>query len=127
MDDNPDFSKIKIDTADTKELVSKKAEPFTEIRQKYPNAYERWTKEDDELLVNMFRQGESIAELANHFQRKKGAIRSRLKKRISEEGIRRMPQENSEYNAPVRDEDQIFGLYGSGGSEKRKNRAFTIK
>ena len=68
MDDKPDFSKIKIDTADTKEVVSKNAEPFTEIRQKYPNAYERWTKEDDELLVNMFRQGESIAERANHFQ-----------------------------------------------------------
>jgi|GEM_PF-290556 len=108
MDDKPDLPKIKIDTADTKEVVSKKAEPFTEIRQKYPNAYERWTKEDDELLVNMFRQGESIAELANHFQRKKGAIRSRLKKLIGEDGIRRMPQESLEYSAPPVDEDQIF-------------------
>ncbi|MGB2841147.1 MAG: HRDC domain-containing protein [Halobacteriota archaeon] len=108
MDDKPDFPKIKTDTADTKKVVSKKAEPFAEIRQKYPKAYGRWTKEDDELLVNMFHQGESIAELANHFQRKKGAIRSRLKKLVGEEGARETPRESSEYNAPARDEDQIF-------------------
>ena len=84
MDDKPAL--IKTDAADTKKVVNKKAEPFAEIRQKYPKAYERWTKKDDELLVNMFRQGESIAELANHFQRKKGAIRSRLKKLVGEWG-----------------------------------------
>jgi hypoxanthine phosphoribosyltransferase len=100
MDDKPDFPKIKTDTADTKKVVSEKAEPFSEIRQKCPKAYERWTKEDDELLVNMFRQGKSIAELANHFQRKKGAIRSRLKKLVGEEGTaRETPRESSEYNA----------------------------
>lgn len=108
MDDKPDFPKIKTDTADTKKVVSKKAEPFAEIRQKYPNAYESWTKEDDESLVNMFQQGKSIAELANHFQRKKGAIRSRLKKLVGEEGARETPREKSEYNASARDEDQIF-------------------
>lgn len=108
MDDKPDFPKIKTDTADTKKVVSKKAEPFAEIRQKYPKAYEKWTKEDNGLLVNMFHQGESIAELANHFQRKKGAIRSRLKKLVGEEGARETPRESSEYNAPARDEDQIF-------------------
>jgi len=106
MDDKPDL--IKKDTVNTKKVVSKNAEPFAEIRQKYPKAYERWTKEDDELLVNMFRQGKSIAELANHFQRKKGAIRSRLKKLIGEERARETPRENLEYNAPARDEDQIF-------------------
>ncbi|MEA2074654.1 MAG: RecQ family ATP-dependent DNA helicase [Euryarchaeota archaeon] len=108
MDDKADLPEIETDTADTKEVVSKKAEPFTEIRQKYPNAYERWTKEDDELLVNMFHQGESIAELANHFQRKKGAIRSRLKKLVGEEGARETPREKLEYNTPARDEAQLF-------------------
>ena len=108
MDDKPDLPKIKTDTADTKKVVSKKAEPFAEIHQKYPKAYEIWTKEDDELLVNMFHQGKSIEELATHFQRQESAIRSRLKKLIGEEGLRGMPRESSEYNAPVRDEDQIF-------------------
>jgi ATP-dependent DNA helicase RecQ len=108
MDDEPDLPKIKTDTADTKKVVSKKAEPFAEIRQKYPKAYESWTKEDDELLVNMFRRGKSIAELANHFQRQESAIRSRLKKLVGKEEAWGTPRESSEYNAPARDEDRIF-------------------
>ena len=108
MDDKPDLPKIKTDTADTKKVVSKKAEPFAEIRQKYPEAYESWTKEDDELLVNMFRQGKSIAELANHFQRQESAIRSRLKKLVGKEEARETPRESSEYNAPAMAEDQLF-------------------
>jgi len=60
--------------------------PFAKIRQTYPRAYEKWTNEDDELLVTKFYQGESIAELANYFQRKEGAIRSRLIRLEGENG-----------------------------------------
>ena len=106
---NDKYDLIRKDAVDSKEVASGRAEPFAKVRQKYPKAYERWTKEDDELLVNMFHQGESIAERANHFQRKKGAIRSRLKKLVGEEETRETPRENLEYNAPARDEeDQIF-------------------
>lgn len=50
------------------------------IRQQYPNAYAKWTSEDDKLLQNKYDQGISVAELSQFFQRKPDAIRSRLKK-----------------------------------------------
>ena len=34
------------------------------IRRQYPNAYARWSDEDDRLLGATFRQGKAIAELA---------------------------------------------------------------
>ncbi|MGD2181888.1 dual OB domain-containing protein [Lusitaniella coriacea] len=50
------------------------------IRQKYPNAYAPWLPEDDAQLEKRFEQGDSIADLAEHFGRQPNAIRSRLKK-----------------------------------------------
>ncbi len=105
---NDKYDLIRKDAVESKEVASGGAEPFANVRQKYPKAYEKWTKEDDELLVNLFHQGESIAELANHFQRKKGAIRSRLKKLVGEEETKETPRENLEYNVPARDEDKFF-------------------
>jgi hypothetical protein len=49
-----------------------------DVRKKYPNAYAVWTVEDDERLLNEYEKGVSIAELAKVFQRKPGAIISRL-------------------------------------------------
>lgn len=51
-----------------------------EIRRKYPKAYTEWTKEEDSLLITEHTQGKTIDELAKDFQRKPGAIRSRLQK-----------------------------------------------
>lgn len=53
---------------------------FEKIRQHYPKAYTKWSSDDDELLRWKYDQGISIAELSQFFQRKPGAIRSRLKK-----------------------------------------------
>jgi len=106
MDDKSDL--IRKDAVDSKEVANGRADPFAKIRKKYPKAYERWTKEEDELLVNKFHQGISIEKLAIHFQRQESAIRSRLKKLIDEEGVRETPRESSEYNAPALAEDQIF-------------------
>ena len=53
---------------------------FEEIRQQYPKAYTKWTTEDDKLLRIKYDQGISIADLSQFFQRKPGAIRSRLEK-----------------------------------------------
>lgn len=58
----------------------KKSCTLDDIRKKYPNAYVIWTVEDDERLLNEYEKGVSIVELARAFQRKPGAIRSRLKK-----------------------------------------------
>lgn len=50
------------------------------IRQKYPRAYVKWTREEDEKLKNEYASGQQIGELAKKFQRQSGAIRSRLQK-----------------------------------------------
>ncbi|MBP5772093.1 MAG: hypothetical protein J6W75_12220 [Bacteroidaceae bacterium] len=61
-------------------LSFNKTYTLKEIRSKYPNAYCAWTKEDDDRLVALYKQGKSIKELAIIFQRKHGAITSRLRK-----------------------------------------------
>ncbi|MEK0179666.1 MAG: hypothetical protein EAZ98_23955 [Oscillatoriales cyanobacterium] len=50
------------------------------IRQKYPRAYVKWSREEDEKLKNEYASGQKIGELAKKFQRQSGAIRSRLRK-----------------------------------------------
>lgn len=49
-------------------------------RQEFPNAYNPWSEEDDWELTRMWCEGASVKELATHFQRKPGGIRSRIKK-----------------------------------------------
>ncbi|OGU58939.1 MAG: hypothetical protein A2X64_02835 [Ignavibacteria bacterium GWF2_33_9] len=51
-----------------------------EIRKISPNAYTPWTKEQDEQLELLFCQGKTPEELATIFQRRSGAITSRIKK-----------------------------------------------
>ncbi|MEZ2239657.1 MAG: hypothetical protein ACBR20_19590 [Microcoleus sp.] len=50
------------------------------IRQKYPRAYVKWSREEDEKLKNEYASGQKIGELAKKFQRQSGAIRLRLRK-----------------------------------------------
>lgn len=57
-----------------------KAYGIDKIRQKYPKAYIKWTKDEDNALRNEYIRSKTIDELANIFQRKSGAIRSRIKK-----------------------------------------------
>ena len=57
-----------------------KAYSIKEIRKKYPKAYTKWTKEEDASLRDEYLQGKTIDELAEKFQRKPSAIRSRLQK-----------------------------------------------
>lgn len=42
------------------------------------NAGKPWTKEDDALLVELYKSGSSIKELKEKFKRTSGSIRSRL-------------------------------------------------
>ena len=48
------------------------------LREKYPNMGRPWTKDDDALLAQMFGEKKKNADIARHFGRKPGAIRSRL-------------------------------------------------
>ena len=54
-------------------------------KQIHPNAYAKWSQEDDNLLVGMYEQGTSIKEMMTRFERNEGAIRARLKKLLIEE------------------------------------------
>lgn len=60
--------------------AARQQEGFQKIREKHPNAYRPWSKEDDDELRKLFSSGTSIAGLTEKFGRKKGAIYSRLEK-----------------------------------------------
>jgi hypothetical protein len=53
---------------------------FAEIREKHPNAYKPWSKEQDEELKKLFTEGQKIKDLMKSFGRKRGGITARLEK-----------------------------------------------
>lgn len=57
-----------------------KSYTLDDIREKHPQAYRPWSTEDDEKLEALFCEGKTVKELANIFERKEGAITSRIKK-----------------------------------------------
>src|SRR3989304_2288137 len=64
----------------SKDAEQKKAYNVSEIRQKHPRAYEKWTDTEDAELSLGYRNGLSASQLAERHQRKRGAVLSRLKK-----------------------------------------------
>jgi hypothetical protein len=48
------------------------------LREKHPNAYRPWTKDDDAKLSQMFEEGQSVASLVKTFGRQRGSINARL-------------------------------------------------
>ena len=53
---------------------------LTEKHAENKNAYNPWTKEDDDKLELLFCEGKTATELSEIFARNKGAINSRIKK-----------------------------------------------
>jgi hypothetical protein len=51
-----------------------------ELKEKYPNAYEPWTADDDKKLTNLYRKGKTVKQLTEVFGRQPGAIEARLNK-----------------------------------------------
>ena len=68
-----------------KQLTGEPTYSVYACRQEFPNAYNQWSAEDDAELERMWCEGATVDELAAHFQRKPGAIRSRIKKLELEE------------------------------------------
>jgi len=58
----------------------KKSYTLDDVREQHPKAYRPWSAEDDEKLEALFCEGKTVKELANIFERKAGAITSRIKK-----------------------------------------------
>ena len=63
-----------------KQLIGTPTYSVYACRQEYPNAYNPWSEEDDKALAGMCCHGATIEELAAHFGRKPGGIKSRIKK-----------------------------------------------
>ena len=63
----------------------KKAYSVNELRTSHKDAYKPWTQELDDELTVMYCEGVNAKDLAKHFGRTKGAIRSRIKKLELEE------------------------------------------
>lgn len=63
-------------------VKGKRGKKFTKSEKQllHANAYESWSKSDDEKLELLFCGGKSIKELSEIFGRNNGAIRSRIKK-----------------------------------------------
>ncbi|MEG2492457.1 MAG: hypothetical protein RSA67_07940, partial [Alistipes sp.] len=68
-----------------RQLLGEPTYSIAACRINYPNAYMPWIQEDDNKLEQLFCEGKSTRELSAIFQRKQGAIRSRVKKLELEE------------------------------------------
>ena len=63
-----------------KKLIGESVYSIYAARQENPNAYDPWTQEADTELKEMWSEGASVAEIADHFGRKQSAIITRMKK-----------------------------------------------
>ena len=63
-----------------KKLVGEPLYSIYAARQENPNAYDPWTDEADAKLKQMWAEGTSIPDIAEHFERKQSAIIVRMKK-----------------------------------------------
>jgi len=53
-------------------------EQLEKIRQKYPRAYQKWTPEEENLLLEKYQKGISLIQLVQEFERQPSAISGRL-------------------------------------------------
>ncbi|WP_329377011.1 hypothetical protein [Streptomyces sp. NBC_01716] len=57
---------------------SSKTYSVDEVRRRHGKAYQRWTPEDEQLLLQLHAAGEEVEGLAQRFDRQPSAIRARL-------------------------------------------------
>ena len=63
-----------------KRLIGEPVYSVYACRQEHPNAFDPWTPEADSELSQMWANGNSVPEIADHFGRKQSAIIVRMKK-----------------------------------------------
>ena len=71
---------INKNNSDIEAATKGKSYTLEEIRLKNKQAYMPWTDELDTELMVMFIEGRTQKDMAKHFGRTRGAIRSRIKK-----------------------------------------------
>jgi superfamily I DNA/RNA helicase len=79
-----DKAKLKAEVKNNKN-TPEKAYSVEKIREQYGDAYAAWTRELDSELTEMYLMGMTAKDMARHFGRTTGAIRSRVKKLELEE------------------------------------------
>lgn len=75
-----DVKRLKKHLKAYKQLTGEPLYSVYACRQEFPNAYNPWDDADDAALTALWGSGASLDELSEYFQRKPGAIMSRLKK-----------------------------------------------
>ncbi len=53
-------------------------EYIEDVKKKYPRAYQRWTLEEESLLLEKYKNGASLIQLVEEFERQPSAISGRL-------------------------------------------------
>lgn len=80
----PITSSAQCQTADEKAQIESSVTPelsyMDKQKQLYNNAYAPWTKEEENALLYLHKQGKKVSELTEILQRNAGEIRSRLKR-----------------------------------------------
>lgn len=71
--------KWKIEKED-KKIDIKKENHLEKIREKHQNAYKKWTEEEEQKVIEEYKKGTSIKNIAKIFGRQTGGIKARLVK-----------------------------------------------
>ncbi len=82
---HPEFDRTDIALAAREALILNSAaqtreERLAKIQQRYPRAYEKWSKEEEQRVGAMYRSGKTVSEIASDCQRQPNAIKSRLER-----------------------------------------------
>ena len=83
--DEIDVRRGRIYEPNEQEEVNPRDERIQRIRERHPRAYMRWSEEEDEALMRAHREGLTIRELTELFERQRGGIRSRINKLLDED------------------------------------------
>ena len=75
-----DVKRLKKYLKSYKKLIGEPLYSIYAARQENPNAYDPWTEDADNELKQLWEEGMSVADIADHFGRKNSAIITRMKK-----------------------------------------------
>ena len=96
------------------------------MRQQYPNAYEKWSDEEDERLIQGRLLGHSIQALADQFGRQPSAIQSRLRKLASAmSGLNTEQSVETEQNVSTFNQTKLLLAQGFSIEEVAERRGLT--
>jgi DNA-binding NarL/FixJ family response regulator len=91
------------------------ASHMEKVRAYHPNAYQRWTAEEEQLLLALHQDGQSVEEIARILQRQVSGIRSRLKKIFHREAEETSPSPSPE-TSPSPSQNPVLDFLNKTGA-----------